>query len=237
MRSVGFSTGAVALGDFHSALEILTMHGVQAVELSALRAVELPVLLADLDDLDLSDIRYVSIHAPSSFEARDELTLVRALSETSPVFPVVVHPDAVHVVDRWRALGHRLLIENMDRRKSRGRTAHDLDLFFRELPEAGLCFDIGHARQVDSSMTEAHRILDRFGHLLREVHVSSVGSDSRHYRLDYPTFLACRDLCDRIPGDVPLIVESRVDPSEIEAELRRVREAFEPAELPVATVG
>lgn len=237
MRIVGFSTGAVALGDFRAALQVLTAHGVQAVELSALRAVELPRLLADLENLDLSVFQYVSIHAPSSFEARDEASLVRALSEMSPVLPVVVHPDAIHVVERWRALERRLLLENMDRRKSRGRTAEDLDLFLRDLPEAGLCFDVGHARQVDSSMTEAYRILDRFGHRLRELHVSSVGSDSRHYRLDYPTFLACRDLCDRIPEDVPLIIESRVDPSEIEAELCRVREAFEPAELPIATVG
>lgn len=149
MRLVGFSTGAVALGDFHTALQVLTAHGVQAVELSALRAVELPRLLADLENLDLSVFQYVSIHAPSSFEARDEATLVRALSETNPVLPVVVHPDAIHVVERWRALERRLLLENMDRRKSRGRTAEDLDLFLRDLPEAGLCFDVGHARQVD----------------------------------------------------------------------------------------
>ena len=55
----------------------------------------------------------------------------------------------------WRQLGDRVLVENMDKRKPVGRTVEELDLIFEQLPAAGMCFDIAHARQVDSSMTEA----------------------------------------------------------------------------------
>jgi hypothetical protein len=237
MRPYGYSTGAVAFGDFREALRILSGHPLQAIELSALRSAELPELLAALDGLDLGRCRHVSLHAPSSFEPEDEPGIVETLAATSDPLPVVVHPDAIDSIERWRTLGSRVLIENMDRRKPRGRTAEDLAFFFEALPEAGLCFDIGHARQVDSSMTEALRILDRFGDRLRELHVSSVGSDSRHYRLDFPTFEACRELSDRVPESVPVIIESRVEESEVGDELRRAREALEPVRMAVASAG
>jgi hypothetical protein len=55
MRSIGFSTGALALGDFRRGLTLLAGRGVRAVELSALREAELPGLMAALDELDLRD--------------------------------------------------------------------------------------------------------------------------------------------------------------------------------------
>ena len=53
MRPIGFSTGALALGDFRSALAMLVPHSVKAVELSALRDKELMPLMAALPSLDL----------------------------------------------------------------------------------------------------------------------------------------------------------------------------------------
>src|SRR4051794_1997340 len=69
-------------------------------------------------------------------------------------YPVVVHPDVIFDRPRWRVLGEALFIENMDKRKPVGRTVEELQEFFRDLPAARFCFDIGHARQVDPSMTE-----------------------------------------------------------------------------------
>ena len=45
MRPFGFSTGALALGDFDQALKMLDGITVEAIELSALRIRELPRLL------------------------------------------------------------------------------------------------------------------------------------------------------------------------------------------------
>ena len=93
---------------------------------------------------------------------------------------MVVHPDVIFEPERRRALGSRLLIENMDKRKAVGRTVEELKPFFAQLPEAGFCFDIGHARQVDPSMTEASLLLRAFAGRLREVHMSEVNTASRH---------------------------------------------------------
>lgn len=60
--------------------------------------------------------------------------------------------------DQWRTLGDRLCIENMDKRKTTGRTADELAVFFAGLTEATLSFDIGHARQIDPTMCEADAI-------------------------------------------------------------------------------
>jgi hypothetical protein len=53
MRTAGFSTGALARGDYRHALEMLSDKPVTAVELPALRQDELRPLVEDLDNLNL----------------------------------------------------------------------------------------------------------------------------------------------------------------------------------------
>ena len=65
MHPIGFSTGALALGDFRAALGMLEAHSCKVLELSALRETELPTLMDSLDRLDLSPFDYISVHAPS----------------------------------------------------------------------------------------------------------------------------------------------------------------------------
>ena len=69
---IGFSTGALAKGDFRRALALLREHRVDVVELSALRIEELAPLVSSLPDLELQDFQFVSIHAPSRFEPEAE---------------------------------------------------------------------------------------------------------------------------------------------------------------------
>ena len=76
---------------------------------------------------------------------------------------IVVHPDLIGDPAPYRALGRRLVIENMDDRKTGGRTAGELAPLFRELPEAGFCLDIAHAHTVDPSMAAAAELLDDLG--------------------------------------------------------------------------
>jgi hypothetical protein len=65
MRTAGFSTGALARGDYRHALEMLSDKPVTAVELSALRQDELRPLVEDLDNLNLRRFSYLAFHAPS----------------------------------------------------------------------------------------------------------------------------------------------------------------------------
>ena len=53
MRRIGFSTGALARGDFRTALAILRQHQIAIVELSALRVEELMPLVTALPSLRL----------------------------------------------------------------------------------------------------------------------------------------------------------------------------------------
>ena len=158
MRSIGFSTGALALSDFRLALDELQGQPVDSIELSALRYGELRPLLDALETLPLASYRYKSIHAPSSFSDEQEVEIVSLLKRFVPRrWPIILHPDTIHDFSVWRDFGKQLAIENMDRRKPIGRTLEELTAIFEKLPDAVLCFDIGHVRQCDTTMTEAYR--------------------------------------------------------------------------------
>lgn len=227
MRTIGFSTGALALGDFRGALDALKGLPVGAVELSALRIEELDGLLGALDDLDLSGFRYVAVHAPSTFSALEEPGLIdKLLKVVSRGFNVILHPDSMHHVPSWRRLGERLCLENMDKRKPIGRTAAELRGYFDVLPAAGLCFDIAHARQVDGSMTEAYRLLSEFGDRLRQVHISEVNVASKHAHISSAASADFSEVRNLIPSDIPVIVEAQVAQSDITSELQVVAKAL-----------
>jgi hypothetical protein len=117
-------------------------------------------------------------------------------------------------------------IENMDRRKSTGRTAEELRSIFSLLPDARFCFDIGHARQCDTSMAESYRILQAYGSRLTQLHVSEVNSASQHDPISYATKLGFQSIAHLIPAHVPLIIESRVSQSEISKEIEAVLESL-----------
>jgi sugar phosphate isomerase/epimerase len=234
MRTLGFSTGSLARGDFHAALEMLEGSGTDAVELSALRLAELAPLVAAADSLGLARYRHVSVHAPSHFSPDEEREVVSLLSRLDPEWGIVVHPETICSFREWSAFGPRLWVENMDKRKPTGRTTEELSRVFSELPEAGLCFDIAHARQCDPSMLEAYRILRAHKDRIRQVHVSEVSSASKHSRLSFGAILDFRGVARWIPEDTPVIIESPVLPEEIGDEIERARSALDCAQLAVA---
>jgi hypothetical protein len=226
-RLIGFSTGALAFGAYDRGLAEVRLHGLEAVELSALRQPELEPLVSAIDDLDLSGFQHIAFHAPSEIAAGTERPVVELLLRVAERgWPIIVHPNVIVDYSLWGYLGSALCIENMDKRKPIGRTSAELRSLFDLLPEASLCFDIGHARQIDSTMTEAYFILSRFHTRLRQVHVSEVNTRSRHDALSYASILAFRSMAEMIPANVPLIIESVIEPSQIDAEVERVREAF-----------
>lgn len=229
MKRIGFSTGALARGDFRLALRMLSGKKVNAVELSALRQDELAPLVDQLDQLDLSRFQYVSFHAPSAMEKSYEATALELLQRVAKrEWPIVVHPDAMHTPAKWASLGNSLCIENMDKRKPIGQTATDLAKFFDLLPNASLCFDIGHARQVDPTMGEAWAILQRFRSKIKQLHVSEVNTQSKHDPISLESILAFQKVSHLLPVDAPIILESRVEESEIDEEIQTALDALNP---------
>jgi hypothetical protein len=231
MHRIGFSTGAVARGDFRAAIALLRTRSIPAVELSALRIAELEPLLAALPSLDLSGFAFVSIHAPSKFASGEETGVVDRLAHPSlQDYPVVVHPDTIRNPVLWSRLGSRLLIENMDKRKPIGRTVSELHEYFSQLPLARFCFDVGHARQVDPSLTEARLLLRAFGSRLAEIHISEVNTASRHDPISANAVRAFSTILHAVSPEIPIIIESLIDQgqSDIFTEVRRARQCLAP---------
>jgi hypothetical protein len=227
MRAFGFSTGALALGEFERAIDMLTGHDVTAIELSALRDHELLRLMQGLSSLDLGRFEYVSIHAPSRFEHMHETAVAELLLPcVARGWTVVIHPDVIGDASCWERFGALLCIENMDKR-TEGRTAKELAPTFQRLPRASLCLDLGHARQVDPSLTVARGILRAYGDRLRQIHLSEVDTQCRHAPISMGTVFALRALAREI-APVPVIVESRIAAEQMGLELRMAHRAMEP---------
>jgi hypothetical protein len=227
MRKIGFSTGALAYSDFRKALKMLEKHSTPVVELSALRKHELLPLLDAIDTLDLRKFSFVSVHAPSDVSKDDEAFLVKLLScVTQRGWPVVVHPDSIHNPALWRSLGRLLCIENMDKRNSLGRTRDELCRLFDKLPEASLCLDLAHSRQVDPTMRETFLILRDLGIRLKEVHLSELDANSKHCCIS-PKTIDFRVIAGMIPEEVPIILESIVSEDQILGQLEAARAVLE----------
>lgn len=219
MEAIGYSTGALAGSNIHVALRMLAFRGTGAVELSALRVHELAPLLRAIPSLDLDAFGHVSVHAPSAFSPADEADIAGALrSVARRGWLVIVHPDAIHDVRPWRALGDRLCIENMDARKP-GRTVQELLPLFARLPDASFCFDVAHAAQCDPTMLQARHLLEALGDRLAEVHVSELDARGRHGRLSRAGIRACQAVAHLLSPGVPAIIEAPVSPHEVDDEL------------------
>lgn len=208
MAHIGFSTGALTLGDFNEALRLLKETTMSAVEVSALRLSELPILIGALPTLKLEQFRYVSLHAPSRFSADEEDSVIELLRCVPTAWPIIVHPDTIHEPGKWTEFACQLAIENMDLRKPDGRSVDELRRWFGRLPEARLCFDLAHTHQCDRTMTEAFRILLEFSDRICQLHLSELDSTGHHFPLSSGSIQAFSEIASLIPSDSSVIIES-----------------------------
>lgn len=228
MRPIGFSTGALTHGAFRDGLSMVARAGLPTVELSALRDHELAPLMEALPKLDLERFRYVSIHVPSKFKTLSEAEVARLLQPCiERRIPLVLHPDAIGDDACWRGFGSLLCIENMDKRKPIGRTVEELDGFFARFPDASFCFDVAHAYQVDSTMTEARAMLRRYGKRLKQIHISEIDSEGKHYAMSIATILASQRIAALIPEDIAIVIESQVPEAAISIEVESAQRALD----------
>ena len=179
-----------------------------AVELSALSERQLTPLRDFLDSNPSLRFRYLSIHGPSKDREMPEDELVKSLAAFGErADAIVMHPDTLEELDRYRTLGRSLVIENMDARKESGRTPDELAPSFAELPDAGFCFDIAHAWSIDNRMQLAGELLDAFGDRLRHIHLSSLSPELHHVPLTAEDEELFRPTLERCV-DVPWILEA-----------------------------
>jgi hypothetical protein len=236
MRPIGISTGALARGDFQSAWHQVRTLGITVVEFSALRESELQPLVSWIRLQDVAALSAISVHAPSRRAEMSETAMIEHLSWFSERgWHVVVHPGMIQSPRQWERLGSRLCIENMDKRAI-GRTVEELEPFFEALPAASFCLDLGHARQVDPTMTVARRLLSRYGSRLAQIHISEVDSACLHRRLSMASVWANQLLSRHIP-EVPVIIESELVAQEVYREIEMVSACFSPIASATETAG
>jgi hypothetical protein len=201
---VGASTGYMLAnrGDWLALVEEASRVSSFAVELTALGEDELPGLLSFLAEEPPLPFRYVSVHGPSKGRRMPERGLIARLAELPPfIDAIVLHPDQIEDAALYAPLGNRLLIENMDSRKSSGKLGDELERIFEVLPAAGFCFDVAHAWTVDPTMKVGEDLLNRFADRLKHVHLSSISEDLEHVPLSkeqeglfMPLLSRCRDV-------------------------------------------
>jgi hypothetical protein len=97
---------------------------------------------------------------------------------------------------------------------------------FEQMPEAGFCLDLGHARQIDPTMGIAIEMLQEFGDRLRQLHVSEVGTFGEHRRMGFLARTAFARVVRYVPKDVPIILESIVSEMEMMSEFETARQIF-----------
>lgn len=214
---IGFSTGALERGNFRAALEWLIAHGIRTVELSALRHEELAPLLAALPALPLESFEHISFHAPSGVRRAEEAAVAQALREQVAArgWNIVLHPDVIRDYAHWRPLGPSLLIENMDRRKAIGRTVPELEQILPNLPEARLCLDVAHAREIDPSLRLLADLVDAYRDRIAEVHISELDARCSHIAMSEPAVEEYRRFLPALAPDIPIVIESMLDAARI----------------------
>ncbi len=208
---IGASTGYMdfSRGDWAGMVRQAVAVSTFAAELSALGEDELGGLVAFLEGSPRLPFHYLSVHAPTKRRRLPEPDLVALLGRLPPIVDgIVVHPDQLTDPAAWAPLGHRLVIENMDPRKTLGQLPEHLTPLFARLPEAGFCLDVAHAGAVEEDMGVAHRLLDAFAGRLRQLHVSSLragrASHVSLYRRDEARYARVLARCP----DVPWILEA-----------------------------
>jgi len=233
MRPLGFSTGALAKGDFRAGVALQrTNPSVRAIELSALRDQELRPLVSGLEELDLRQFTYVSVHAPSKLTSLSEKDTFSILHELPPTWPIIVHPELMLTPSLWRSFGRRVCLENMDNRKSNGRTLREMRQLFEWLPDAEFCLDLGHARQVDPTMATAMRMAQEFSGRLRQLHISEIGRSGEHLPLSALAIYAFQLVARFIRDDCAVIIESVLEPDRMDREIRKSASLFSSATVP-----
>jgi len=228
MINIGFSTGVLFPFSTIDSVPLLKDTSIKSIELSALRQHELQPLINSLDNLDLSQFSYISVHAPGKIKSRSaERSNVKLLKKVQAKnWPIIMHPDSIYDNKAWADFGNLLLIENLTSHARFGRSAEELETIFENLPKANLCFDIGHACQYDRAMHEARKIAVMFQSKIRQVHLSEVDNNGKHGKLTFTCLLDFRSIEYLLPNNTPVIFEVAVTPYEVSEVIETINNAL-----------
>lgn len=182
---LGFSTGV-----FYGREEISLENAIMELNRVAPEVIELniasPTELAELSEAAIELCRRFkvrTIHAPFKdvrydAHSKELLLKLKELAERLTAHYLVFHPDTIDDFELVEeVLGSLVAIENMDWRKSVGKTVAELQAIFAQMPSAGWLCDLNHVFTLDPSMQLAQALYDVLGDRLVGYHVSDFGGD------------------------------------------------------------
>ncbi len=197
----------------HDFLDYLKVGATNAIELHCNDKNTINFLI-DNRDLSFSDFTRVSFHMSALDQKEDEnfsrdISKLTRLKEKFDIKNFVFHTDEIfslEIFGKYRDLP--ISIENMDNRKSFGKTVEDLKLILNKYP-FGLTLDLQHCFVNDPSMKLAADFQETFKERIVEYHIS--GFDAQHNH--YPLYKTKQDIIiDSLKyQDIPIIIESTFD--------------------------
>jgi hypothetical protein len=167
----------------HEALD----SSIQAVELSFTRVSKIRDSITPEAVSLFSKFKYKSIHFPVKNEANEtimypnniseeEIGKIDNLLEKVSVDTLVIHPDQITDSD-WlvNKYGRLLAFENLDIKKSFGKTVDQMEEVFKRYPDTKFVFDLNHVYTNDQSMESAKNFFDKFETRMAHYHFSGYG--------------------------------------------------------------
>jgi len=193
MIKLGYSLG-VGGNPKHSIKErikILSSVQTYAIELGYVVADRLQEELDDEDIYNIKKFDYISIHAPAlvsdiggekiwmrypSAQGEKAIEQIIKNAEAVKADTILFHPDLVDD-SSWlsKKIGSRLAFENMDAKKSFGKTVEDLEKIFTQVPNAKWVCDVNHIYTIDHSMRLTDEFHNNFKDRLCHYHLSGYG--------------------------------------------------------------
>ncbi len=127
---------------------------------------------------------YVSIHAPTG--PFDYLQLDALVKIVKPKV-VVLHPDNIINPRLVNELGWPLALENMDWRKSTGKTVEQLEKWFDIFPQAKMVLDLNHVFTNTADMSLASSLWQKFSDRVAHFHLSGFSGENKPHDFLFKT--------------------------------------------------
>lgn len=179
---IGFTTGRFDKNSLSEKISFFSNLGCTAIELSWLDYARAEQFKNFLDGINLENFSYRSMHGPVKiagvpfFYQQDKTTFeilksIEDFVKKYQVQAVVIHPDRVK---DWSVFGNYKIpigIENMDSKKSEGRTMGDLENYFNQI-DAGLVMDVNHLYTNDKTLKLFDELYSKFQNKTKHFHLS-----------------------------------------------------------------
>ena len=172
----------------------------------------------------LAQYKYVSLHAPKctydkTAETAKVFEKINKVHKLRQLDLVIFHPDTIVDFELFNNLPFPVAFENMDKRKTFGRTVEDIQNVLAKNPTFKMVLDVNHVFTNDPTMKLAEDFLASLGDRIAEIHLSG------YTKLHDPIYISKQDFIAKpiINLEKPIIVESDLDPSEVELEKNYIR--------------